>query len=246
MPPSIAALRSLPFFAFPLLFAGTASAAYEWGFGDVSLNHLAWDAPTKAKSTKSDFDYLEFEGGAQYSWGETYGFFDIENIGRRGEVLRTAAKGSLRYYLGKSGFSAYGHVYNFTQPGFAEQNRVYGFGYQVTGKNWWVKPFLGFHDVTQTYFNGSNGFMGGWVVGYGFKIGRQEFLAADWHELEFARRDDYAFANGNRHVSQNGALSLWWSATKNVNPGVQWRYAVDKLGTAGEMNAAIFTLKYLF
>jgi hypothetical protein len=239
-------LRALVLLCFVPLFTKEATADYEWGFGNVSLNRLYWDSSTKQKSTKTDFNYLELEGGAQYTWGETYGFFDVEEIGKRGELLRTAAKGIVRYYLGKSNISLYGHVYNFTQAGFSEQNRVYGLGYQLTGKGWWFKPFLGFHDVTQTYFNGSNGFMGGWIIGYVFKIGGEEFLAADWHELEFARKDDYAAANGNSRVGQNGAASIWWIANSKFNFGLQWRYAVNKLGTEGNLNAAILSAKYIF
>ncbi|MBS1961251.1 MAG: hypothetical protein JST04_03465 [Bdellovibrionales bacterium] len=232
----------------PLLLSvvPSAFAGYEWGFADVSLNRLYWDSATKEKSTKTDFNYLELEGGGQFTWGEVYGFFDLEEIGKRGELMRSAAKGSLRYYLGKTNLSFYTHVYNFDSNGFSEQNRVYGLGYQAGGTSWWFKPFLGFHDVTQTYFAGSNGFMGGWVAGYSFRIGKTGFVLADWHEIEFARKDAYAAGNGNRKSSQNGALSAWWIATKEINVGLQWRYAVDKLGTPGALNAAIVSLKYMF
>lgn len=29
---------------------------------------------------KDDFVYIELEGGVGYSWGEIYGFFDLENL----------------------------------------------------------------------------------------------------------------------------------------------------------------------
>jgi len=240
--------RTLGFLVLGLAFSHPVAAGYEWGFADVNVNHLIWDNSTKQKSTKTDFNYLELEGGGQFSWGEVYGFFDIENIGKRGEVLRTAAKGSVRKYLGRegAGFSLYGHVYNFTAPGFSEQNRVYGLGYQVAGQTWWFKPFLGLHDVTQTFFNGSNGFMGGWVAGYGFQIGKQQFLLFDWHEIEFARKDAYAAQNGDARSSQNGAASAWWIANRYWSLGAQWRYALNKLGTEGWQHAAIFTVKYTF
>lgn len=35
---------------------------------------------SSAKSHKDDFGYLELEGGANFSWGEMYGFFDWENF----------------------------------------------------------------------------------------------------------------------------------------------------------------------
>jgi hypothetical protein len=239
-------VRTLPLLTYILIVAKSADAGYEWGFADVNLNHLAWDGETKQKSTKTDFNYLELEGGGQFTWGELYGFFDIENIDRRSDQNRSAEKGVIRYYLGKSHFSLYGHVYNFTDLGFSEQNRVYGLGYQLEGHEWWVKPFLGIHDVTQTYFTGYNGFMGGWVVGYGFHIHTQDFLFSDWHEIEFARRQAYADGNGGKRTSQNGAAALWWIATPHFTYGIQWRYALDKLGTPGLENAAIATIKYVF
>jgi hypothetical protein len=230
-----------------LLASRAAHAEYQWGFANVSFNRLNWTQETKDKSTKLDFNYLEVEGGSQYSWGELYGFYDIENFDKDGDEMRTAAKGSIRYYLGETGFSLYAHVYNFTSLGFAEQNRVVGFGYQWTGPSgWWFKPFLGFHDVSQTFFSGPNGFMGGWVLGIPFKIADQRFLLSDWHEYEFARKDAYAAGNGGKNTSHNGAVGLWWTPLEAATFGIQWRYANDKLGTEGTMGASIFTAKYNF
>ncbi len=234
-------------FTFGALFAPASSfAKYEWGFADVSINHLDWASDTEGKSTKVDFNYLELEGGVQYSWGETYGFFDIENIGKKGEDVRTAAKGTIRYYLGKTGFNLYGHVYNFTSLGFSEQNRVFGLGYNFIGEGWWFKPFIGKHDVSQTYFSGGNGFMAGWIVGYNFAVAGQKFLLSDWHEYEFDRKPEYALGNGNATSSQNGAAAIWWDALPEVSLGLQWRYAIDKLGTKGPLNAGIGSLVYKF
>ncbi len=229
-----------------LFCASPAFAGYEWGFGNVSLNRLFWSQGTKAKSTKLDFNYLEIEGGAQFTWGELYGFFDLENPGYDGNEVRTAGKGVARYYLGKSGFSLYGHVYDFNSLGFGEQNRVYGLGYQAGWQGGWFKPFLGLHDVSQTFYAGLNGFMGGWIAGQSFKIGSADFLATNWHELEFARKDAYAAGNGGKKVSQNGALSVWWNAIPQLTVGLQWRYAVDKLGTPGLLSAAITSVRYNF
>ncbi len=230
-----------------ILFSIPSFAAYEYGFADVSLNRLFWSDATKAKSTKSDFNYLELEGGSQFSWGEMYGFFDIENILKRdANEVRTAAKGVIRYYLGKSQVSLYAHVYDFNAIGFSEQNRVIGLGYQFSIPQGWFKPFLGVHDVTQTFFNGLNGYMGGWIAGYGFKLFGEDFLATDWHEIEFARQAAYAAGNGGKPVSQNGAAALWWNAVPQLTFGLQWRYAMDKLGTSRGLNAGIASVRYNF
>jgi hypothetical protein len=229
-----------------LLASPAVFAEYQWGFADLNLNYLNWDKGTEEKSTKTDFTFLEIEGGAQHSWGELYGFYDVENVGKTGDEMRTAAKGSARYYLGNSNISLYAHVYNFTSQGFAEQNRVVGFGYQFVEGAFWFKPFLGVHEVSQTFFNGYNGFMTGWVLGYSFKVNGQSLAINNWHEIEFARREAYALSNGNSKTSHNGAASIWWNVSSNYSLGLQWRYAVDKLGTAGTMNATITTLKYSF
>ena len=54
-----------------------------WSFANVSVNYLDWsngtEARTASNAAKSDFMFLEIEGGAGFSWGEFYGFFDFEN-----------------------------------------------------------------------------------------------------------------------------------------------------------------------
>lgn len=226
------------------LFSQPASASMQWGFADVSLNRLFWTRDTQNKSLKRSFNFFEIEGGGQFNWGELYGFLDIENIGRDAGYVRTAAKAVGRYYLFNTNLSIYAHVYDFNELGFGEQNRVIGLGYQWAASEWWIKPFLGVHDVTQSYFSGLNGFMGGVSLGYSFKLFQQSFLATNWHETEFARKEDYAFGNGGKKVGQNGAFGFWWTPHHCVTLGAQWRYAIDKLGTAGLSSATIATLKY--
>lgn len=239
-------MKFIKFTLVLMIIVWTAKADYQWGFGNMSLNYLDWEKGTENKSTKKDFTYLEIEGGAQHSWGDVYGFFDIENIGKTGSDVRTATKGSINYYLNNSKFGLYAHQYSFHSLGFSEQNRVIGFGYLLAGDGWWIKPFLGFHDVSQTFYSGSNGYMGGWVFGYNFVAFGQKFFLVDWHEMEFERNQSYAAGNGASRTGINGALSIWWNLNAQVTFGQQWRYATNKLGTGGEMNAWISTLKYNF
>ncbi len=88
--------------------------------------------------------------------------------------------------------------------------------------------------------------MGGWTIFYNFNISGFSFTAIDWHEIEFARNKIYAAANGGSSVSHNGAASIWINPRPEYSVGAQWRYAVDKLGTAGALNALILSLKYNF
>lgn len=233
--------------ALVLLFASQPLwAKYDFGFGNVSLNYLDWDKGTENKSTKKDFSYLEIEGGSQFSWGELYGFFDLENPGRSGDEIRTASKASIRYYLGSTGFSLYAHEYSFHSLGFSDQNRVVGMGYQWVGEKWWFKPFFGYHEVSQTFYSGANGYMMGWIAGYGFSFAEKNFLLTQWHEIEIDRNEAYANGNGDSKASQNGAIGAWMDIRSDLTVGLQMRYAQDKLGTAGKMSASIWSLKYNF
>ncbi len=221
-----------------------ARAEFKFGFADLNVNYLDWSAGTERKSAKRDFLYLELEGFAEFDWGDIYGFFDYENPGEPGVEVRTAAKGAVHRRLGLGGLTAYAHVYNFAMHGFFEQNRVLGLGYHFAGAGWWFKPFLGFHDVSQTFYSGPNGYMAGWTVGYWFSVAGERFMLADWHEFEFERRAEYAAGQGGSRTSHNGAVSLWWQVNPRFSAGVQGRYVTSKLGTPGSSGAVIYTLKY--
>lgn len=56
---------------------------YQNGFANINVNYLDWSHRTvqKSKNTthKKDFAYIELEGGANFKWGELYGFIDLEN-----------------------------------------------------------------------------------------------------------------------------------------------------------------------
>ncbi len=223
--------------------------------------------------TKEDFFYLELEGGAGFDWGDLYGFVDFENPGESrskrefgfgdfdtpesdgiySDSFRIAAKGSIAYNIGETKFNYYGHIYSLTVggEGFYDQNIVLGASYDIfTDWGFWMKPFLGIHIELST-FNGSgtNGYMGGWVLGYDFQLADQKFSINQWHETEFARKDQFR-GNGTQYqlnsTGQNGAVSAWWHMTKHFTTGIQYRYADHKLGTAAYHDAIIYTLKYNF
>lgn len=250
----VAALASL---------AGTANAddflGYQNGFADINVNYLDWSHRTESKSEnttrKKDFAYIELEGGANFKWGELYGFFDVENPFHKrrtepGRNQRYTIKTTGRFYLGESGFNVYGHVYGtWSMPGakyggnFHEVNTLYGLGYNTSFGDLWFKPFVAMHYVDQTYYSGNNGYVVGWVAGYGFKMFEENFMITNWHEMEFARHKRYG--NGGRD-GVNGAVSFWWNATENLAAGIQYRYADNKLGDDFYQDGIIYTLKYTF
>jgi len=238
-----------------LALATPTYAEYKFGFLDTSINYLQWTPGTKARSgdsltqpgkkNKQDLAYLEIEGGAEFSWGEFYGFGDLERIFNKKKYRHTALKGALRYYLPLKNFNIYGQIYDYREHNFYEQNRVIGLGYNTSGKDWWFKPWIGVHDVGQTFYHGFNGGMAGWVFNYSFKLKKLDLLLTNWHEIEFLRKSQMALSNGGK-TGVNGAAALWWQMNKHLSTGVQWRYAYNKLGQKGSINAAIYTLKYFF
>ena len=67
-----------------LAIPAVSHAEFKGGFADIGIHYLDWTSRTteksSAKSHKDDFGYLELEGGANFSWGEMYGFFDWETF----------------------------------------------------------------------------------------------------------------------------------------------------------------------
>ncbi|MGL5759141.1 outer membrane protein OmpK [Plesiomonas sp.] len=234
--------------ALAVMASVSAHAEPIYSFANVSANYLDWSSRTTNESGKKDFPYLELEGGAGYNWGEVYGFFDLENPTHSydredGRSLRIAAKGTVRYYLGDSGFNLYGHFYDTHSDGFNEQNFIYGVGYNFNVGSFWAKPFLAANYTNNTFFDGNNGYMFGWVAGYDFVVADQKFSITNWNEYEFARDADYG--NGGKE-GLNGAVALWWNATPSITTGIQYRYADKKLGSAAYQDGLIYSVKYNF
>ncbi|MCV5472338.1 hypothetical protein OFN43_26005, partial [Escherichia coli] len=159
-------------------------AEFKGGFADIGVHYLDWTSRTTEKSStkshKDDFGYLEFEGGANFSWGEMYGFFDWENFynGRHnkpGSEQRYTFKNTNRIYLGDTGFNLYLHAYgtygSANRVNFHDDMFLYGIGYNFTGSGWWFKPFFAKRYTDQTYYTGDNGYVAGWVAGYNFMLG---------------------------------------------------------------------------
>lgn len=243
--------------------AGTAYSddiiGYKNGFADVNVNYLDWSHRTETKTEnttrKKDFAYIELEGGANFNWGELYGFFDLENPFHSqhtdsGRNKRYTIKTAGRFYLGDTGFNLYGHVYGtWSLPGakyggnFHDVNTLYGIGYNTAFGDLWFKPFIALNYTDQTFYSGNNGYVAGWVAGYNFSVFEENFMITNWHEMEFARNKRY---NGDKRNGVNGALAFWWNATNHVSAGVQYRYADNKLGDTFYQDAIIYTLKYTF
>ncbi|TDR82864.1 outer membrane protein OmpK [Paludibacterium purpuratum] len=262
--------------ALALAMAGGMAAAHaDYTFGDVSINQLNWSpstldktqSPTTAFGAKRNFQYLEAEGGAGRSWGDVYGFFDLENWNRHDPQMKSGdqrytfkvvARFNLTEVAGLP-IKLYTHVYDTRdsdtdpQNHFFDQNRVLGLSTDLNFGKVWVHPFLGRHQEMK-YGQGThmNGYMAGYVAGYDFDLFGQSFAVTQWHETEFDRNENHFTGVADpagveqKRTGQNGAVSLWWNATKHLTTGVQYRYAVNKLGTSGNEYAWIYTAKYNF
>ncbi|MEN7430905.1 outer membrane protein OmpK [Chromobacterium sp. TRC.1.1.SA] len=252
--------------ALSLLAASAlAHAGGEYSFANVSANWLDWSDRTTQQSGKQDFGYLEAEGGLGAKWGELYGFFDIENPGKgngntQGRDRRFTTKVVGRYNLAEVGgvpVQLYGHIYDTRGNGpadrhFFTQNRVLGLGTDLSFGALSIKPFFGVHNQMDALMpagsaSGYNGFMTGYVMLYPFQAFGQNLMLTQWHETEFNRQDKFigAYKAGDRpRVGQNGAVALWWTPTKAVTTGIQYRYADQKLGSSAYQNAVIYSIKY--
>ncbi|KXF79801.1 outer membrane protein OmpK [Enterovibrio coralii] len=230
-----------------------AQAEYLYGFGNVYADYLTWTNGTQGfdkqdvSDARDDHITIGAEGGAGFTWGEIYGFYEYEKVDRASSERGQAAKFSMHYKVAGN-VTAYGQIYDLSQSGaggaFDEQNRVLGMGYVgLTGDNYWFKPWVGVHDVTTGTGEaaGMNGGMFGWSAGYSFEIAGQPLLVTNWNEIEFARNDAYTeMQNGSTGL--NGGLSLTYDITDTIYTSLTYRYFANKLGVDGYGDAAIFRI----
>lgn len=237
--------------------AAPSQAEYLYGFANIYSDYLTWTNGTQGfngidvSTDRDDHVTLGAEGGAGFSWGEIYGFYEYEKINEGSEKRSQAAKFSMHYKL-VGNTTLYAQIYDFTENSgaFDEQNRVLGFGFLgLTGENYWFKPWVGLHDVTAGAANanadrdasGLNGGMLGWSAGFRFDLARQPLLITNWNEIEFARNDAYKLSQHNGS-GLNGAVSLWYDINETVYTGFTYRYFANKLGVDGYGDALIFRL----
>ncbi|USD64709.1 outer membrane protein OmpK [Vibrio sp. SCSIO 43136] len=240
-----------------------AQAEYLYGFGGMYVDHQSWDHGPNAIKNANDRNQfvVGIEGGAGFTWGELYGFYDYESVEKSSDKRKASVKGQAHVYLGDTGASLYAQVYNHDNAQQSEQNRVIGLGYtKLTGDNYWFKPWVGVHEVNawsnfgfgDFNFNGMNGYMAGWSAGYSFQAMGQNFTLVNWNEIEFDRADAYAEEMGAK-TGLNGAAMLIWNVTDNFSTGLTYRYFQNKLGVKKALNdgeaygdALIYRVQYNF
>jgi len=213
-------------------------------FKNVSVNYLDWTSKTEKNTSHKDFTYLELEGGAGFSWGEFYMFFDIENPTKSwndeaSQSLHLVFKPVLNINLIEN-LSLHIQDYNFHSKEFYVSNLITGIAYKInTDFGLWIKPFIGTHYQSSTYFSGFNGYMAGWTLLYNFDIKQQKFSISQWHEYTLNRKN-------NLHTGIQGALAFLWHPVDDIATGLQYRYAIHELGSEKYQDAFIYSLKYNF
>lgn len=226
-----------------------------YAFGNVSLNKLDWSSGTQERAPHlKDFTFIEIEGGMGFKWGDIYSFTDIEDFANYSsrEDIKLSGKIVVNAYTPIENVSVYHQTFFVSTNGFGTVDSVLGLSYKADVFGVKFTPFAGVqysnHDADwQSSFSGKNGYMAGWTAMYDFQVGSEKFSVTNWHEVTFARNHEYLRTAGElRELGHNGALALWWHPTRHLTTGVQYRYGDNKIGGHGNVNAAIYTVKYNF
>lgn len=227
----------------------SAHASYQYGFSNVYVDYLTWTNGKGAfdkldvSETRDDHIAIGIDGGAGFSWGEVYGFYEYEKLNKGSDKRSQAVKLSGHYKLFEN-VTAYAQVYDLVDNAFGgEQNRVIGAGYLgLTGPNYWFKPWIGVHDVSregESGVSGLNGGMLGWNAGWNVTVGNQKLLITNWNEFEFGRSAEYQKSVKTKSTGINGGLSVWYDITPRLYTGLTYRYFSNKLGVEGYGDALI-------
>ncbi len=225
---------------------------------NISINYIDWTKRTKEETHKKDFSYVELEGFAKWDRAEFYMFVDLENPADNysdtsPDNKRYVLKPILDIKLFDTNFYLHVQDYMFYSKNFYVNNLVIGLAYKLeTDFGLWVKPFIGSHIQKSTYYNGDNGYIGGWVFNYNFEVLDAKFSLSQWHEFEFNRNknhyqlDDGTPIGDGKSSGVQGALCVWWHPMDEITTGIQYRYANHKLGYKGYHAGYIYSIKYNF
>ena len=228
----------------------------DYSFSNVGLNYFDWTEATHDKTEQEDFAYVSVEGGAGWKWAEVYANANLENPTKR---YTDEAPDNLRYTAFvdfnvklTQGFRL--HFQDFYLEGldYYVNDFVAGASYKYNNDSgFWIRPFIGVHHTTDTYYTGFNGYMAGWTLNYDIKLFDENFTIFWWNEIEFDRNRDFYMSDGeptgdSKSHGLNGSMNLFWHINKSVTTGLQYRYAERKLGSVEYQSGVVYMLKYNF
>jgi len=241
-----------------LLFPFLLLAQPLYHFENVSLNYNDWLQHTQDVTSKEDFTYIGFEGGAGWNSAEVYGFLNVENpLDDYGEddtqeALRLSGLIDVDYVI-DGGWRFHLQDYMLHSSSFYVNDAVVGVGYKfMSDFGLWFRPFIGVHHTYSSYYNDLNGYMTGWLFNYETTLYGKKIVLFNWHEIEFGRKKSFYLNDAGERVGDgaswgvNGALSFWYYLQDEIVLGVQYRYANHKLGSYEMQSALIYTVKYYF
>jgi len=227
-----------------------------YSFANVGINYFDWSQATEDKTTKEDFAYLSVEGGAGWDFVELYANANLENPTKQysdesPNNLRYTAFVDLDIKL-VEGFRL--HFQDFFLEGldYYVNDFVAGVSYKYRNDaGFWIKPFIGLHYTTDTYYKGLNGYMAGWTLNYPMEFFEENFALFWWNEIEFDRNRDFYLSGGEpvgdgKSYGLNGSMNFFWHINKSITTGLQYRYAEHKLGSIEYQSGLIYMLKYNF
>ena len=227
-----------------------------YNFSNVGINYFDWTQGTHDKTSKEDFAYLSVEGGAGWQWVEVYANANLENPTK---LYSDEPPNNLRYTAFidldvkvSEGFRV--HFQNFFLEGldYYVNDFVCGASYKYRNDSgFWIKPFVGIHHTTDTYYKGFNGYMAGWTLNYNFNLFEENFIFFWWNEIEFDRNREFYLSDNEpvgdgKSYGLNGSANFFWNINKSVTTGLQYRYAKYKLGSSAYQSGIIYMLKYNF
>jgi len=228
-----------------------------YSFANINLNYFDWTHYAENSSDKSDFSYIGFEGGAGWNKVDIYGFLNIENPTHSynensSDELRFSSLADVDIEI-KNSFKLHIQDFSLNSGSYYVNDFVVGIGYKYNTKyGLWIRPFLGVHHTYDSYYSGFNGYMGGWLLNYDFKLFEYKFSIFQWNEIEFGRDKDFYLDENNQPTGDgaswglNGAVSLWIHLNETYTTGLQYRYAKNKLGSPNYQSGVIYTFKYNF
>ncbi len=228
-----------------------------YSFANINLNYFDWQHKAESEADQGDFSYVGFEGGVGWDGIDTYGFFNIENPlksynDESPDDLRFTGFGDVDVELGHN-IKLHFQDYGLHSESFYVNDFVLGIGYKLsTDFGMWIRPFVGFHHTYSSYYDGLNGYMGGWLFNYDFKVFGKKCTIFQWNEIEFARDKEFYLDENNQPTGDgdswglNGAISGWFFFNDTLAAGIQYRYAKNKLGSSVYQAGTIYTVKYYF
>lgn len=235
----------------------TISFKPNYSYINVNMSYSDWSEKSENEAFKADYAYIGLEGGIGWNDVDFYGFLNIENPTH---TYKEESCNNLRFSSFvdvdieiKNNFKL--HIQDFYLNGnsYYVNDFVVGIGYKLnTDFGLWFRPFVGVHHTHDTYYKGLNGYMGGWLFSYDFKIFSYKFNIYQWNEIEFERDKSFYLDENNQPIGDgeswglNGAVSIWMYLNNSFAIGTQYRYVKNKQGSATYQSANIYTIKYSF